>query len=64
MLINPSSKQKEIIEENIRMAKNINKLDCDYNTYPEFMKVVCDFIMTAVILTSLLLVVAKLCGTL
>lgn len=23
------------------MAKNINKLDCDYNTYPEFVKIVC-----------------------
>lgn len=33
MLITPSSKQKEIIEQNISMAKNINKLDCDYNTY-------------------------------
>lgn len=41
MLINPSSKQKEIIEENIRMAKNINKLDCDYNTYSEFVKIAC-----------------------
>lgn len=41
MMIEPSSKQKEIIKQNISMAKNINKFDCDYNTYPEFVKVAC-----------------------
>lgn len=41
MLINPTLKQKEIIEKNVALAKSINKLDCDYNTYPEFVKIVC-----------------------
>ena len=41
MLINPTLKQKEIIEKNVSLAKAINELDCDYNTYPEFVKIAC-----------------------
>lgn len=41
MLINPTLKQKEIIEKNVSLAKAINELDCDYNTYPEFIKIAC-----------------------
>ena len=46
MLISPTLEQKEIIEKNVALAKSINKLDCDgldcdYNTYPEFVKIAC-----------------------
>lgn len=41
MLISPTLKQKEIIEKNVSLAKAINELDCDYNTYPEFVKIAC-----------------------
>lgn len=41
MLINPALKQKEIIEKNVSLAKAINELDCDYNTYSEFVKIAC-----------------------
>ena len=41
MLINPTLKQKETIEKNVALAKSINKLDCDYNTYSEFVKIAC-----------------------
>ena len=41
MLINPTLKQKEIIEKNVSLAKAINELDCDYNTYSEFVKIAC-----------------------
>lgn len=41
MLINPTLKQKEIIEKNVSLAKAINELDCDYNTYYDFVKIAC-----------------------
>lgn len=41
MLINPTLKQKEIIEKNVSLAKVINGLDCDYNTYYDFVKIAC-----------------------
>ena len=41
MLISPTLKQKEIIGKNVALAKSINELDCDYNTYSEFVKIAC-----------------------
>lgn len=41
MLISPTLKQKEIIEKNVALAKSINELDCDYNTYSEFVEIAC-----------------------
>lgn len=41
MLISPTLEQKEIIEKNVALAKSTNGLDCDYNTYYDFVKIVC-----------------------
>lgn len=41
MLISPTLEQKEIIEKNVALAKSINGLDCDYNTYYDFVKIAC-----------------------
>lgn len=46
MLISPNKEQKEIIENNVALAKSINGLGCDYNTYPEFVKIACGNLMS------------------
>ena len=46
MLISPNKEQKEIIESNVALAKSINELDCDYNTYPELVKIACGNLMS------------------